>query len=264
MSAFTSPIESRSLKLNVLAVGKFIQNYLIRPLKRNTTPKPPYYTSKITDEQVKCLLEATPTLYSVAKKQALIRDGYRCMACGVWDRRGPDYMNPSPGFAVWTRCAHIVPESITMIALSSQPTASDTANELELDYSTTSLRTILRCFGCDIDTITGRTVHSLHNIMTLEVNVRDAFDRLDLWFVATAPPHCYTFDKLPLPSPELLLLHATCAEVAHLSGTTAYMDKNDLKIEEDADVLAEDGGSAELLQHAILSRLGNSIHGSDL
>ncbi|THH15199.1 hypothetical protein EUX98_g9502 [Antrodiella citrinella] len=123
--------------------------------------------------------------------------------------------------------------------------------------------------------------------MTLEIDVRNASDRLDLWFVATLHgrphptathsvshhiddlPSSVTFtsshpDKLPLPSPELLLLHSTCAEVAHLSGTTAYMDKIDLDIEEDAEVLAEDGGSAELLQHAILSRLGNPISGSKL
>ena len=44
------------------------------------------------------------------------------------------------------------------------------------------------------------------------------------------PPDLVTFTTsdpalLPLPSPQLLALHAACAQVAHLSGAREYIDK---------------------------------------
>jgi hypothetical protein len=58
-------------------------------------------------------------------------------------------------------------------------------------------------------------------------------------------------DKLPLPSPEYLQIHAACAKVAHLSGATEHIDKilNEL---EETRVLSEDGASAEAFEYALL------------
>ncbi|TFK36248.1 hypothetical protein BDQ12DRAFT_254862 [Crucibulum laeve] len=57
---------------------------------------------------------------------------------------------------------------------------------------------------------------------------------------------------LPLPSPTYLKIHASCARIAHLSGAADYIDMV-LREMEDIKVLSEDGTSAELLNHAILS-----------
>ncbi|KAK6997157.1 hypothetical protein R3P38DRAFT_3328876 [Favolaschia claudopus] len=59
--------------------------------------------------------------------------------------------------------------------------------------------------------------------------------------------------ELPLPSRQLLALHAVCARVAHMSGAAEALDKHDRDLEETW-VLARDGGSANLL-HMMLSPL---------
>lgn len=58
--------------------------------------------------------------------------------------------------------------------------------------------------------------------------------------------------NLPLPSPHLLALHATCAQVANLSGAKKYLDSVFQDMEE-MDVLAEDGSSTEVLHHALMT-----------
>ena len=58
-------------------------------------------------------------------------------------------------------------------------------------------------------------------------------------------------EKLPLPSPEYLAIHAACARVAHLSGAGEHIDKV-LRELEDNKVLSKDGASAEALEHALL------------
>ena len=58
---------------------------------------------------------------------------------------------------------------------------------------------------------------------------------------------------LPLPNPRYLEIHAACCRVACMSGATDYLDKMRDDVEE-IGVLAEDGGSAEVLLHAMSSR----------
>jgi hypothetical protein len=56
--------------------------------------------------------------------------------------------------------------------------------------------------------------------------------------------------KYPVPSRTYLDIHAACAKVAHLSGAGECIDKfyRDM---EDKQTLDPDGGSADLLEHAI-------------
>ena len=59
-------------------------------------------------------------------------------------------------------------------------------------------------------------------------------------------------EKLPVPAPELLALHATCCKVAHFSGAAEYIDE----IYHDADemgVLSADGASGDVLSYMLLS-----------
>ena len=57
--------------------------------------------------------------------------------------------------------------------------------------------------------------------------------------------------KLPVPSPVYLAIHAACAQVAHMSGATKYIDKLDRDIE-DGTNLDPNGASAEMLEHALI------------
>ena len=61
-------------------------------------------------------------------------------------------------------------------------------------------------------------------------------------------------DELPLPSRDYLALHAACAKVAHCSGAAEYIDRMDTDLDETF-VLAEDGTSAAVLDHAIWAAL---------
>ena len=54
-------------------------------------------------------------------------------------------------------------------------------------------------------------------------------------------------DKLPVPSPAYLAIHAACAKVAHLSGAAEYINK----FYHDSKILTPDGASASMLEHAI-------------
>ena len=58
-------------------------------------------------------------------------------------------------------------------------------------------------------------------------------------------------EKLPLPSPEYLKIHAAYAKVAHLSGAGEHIDKV-LRELEHTKVLSNDGTSAEALEHVLL------------
>jgi hypothetical protein len=63
---------------------------------------------------------------------------------------------------------------------------------------------------------------------------------------------------LPVPSPELLALHAACAKVAHLSGAGEQIDKFDRDLD-DLRVLAPDGSSSSVLAHALSNRMAFSM-----
>jgi hypothetical protein len=59
-------------------------------------------------------------------------------------------------------------------------------------------------------------------------------------------------EHLPVPSRELLALHATCCKVAHLSGAAEYIERIYRDIDE-MGVLASDGTSADMLDYALFS-----------
>jgi hypothetical protein len=67
----------------------------------------------------------------------------------------------------------------------------------------------------------------------------------EVTFTTTDPVNC------PVPSPELLALHAACAKVATFSGAVPYIDALDQDIE-DLHALAGDGGSVDVLTHALM------------
>lgn len=55
---------------------------------------------------------------------------------------------------------------------------------------------VLEHFGYNVDNLNGLKVHSLYNVMTMEHNMRDPFDRLGLWFEPTVGtkmivPRCF-------------------------------------------------------------------------
>ncbi|CAL1697742.1 unnamed protein product [Somion occarium] len=230
---------------------------------------------------LKVSIQEAPKDHSTAKAQALLRDGYRCLVSGKYDALArealelplEEILNFGP--AVFTECAHIVPASTYF----NVNTGNSSKDPNKKDYAA-SVLAVLKHFGYDVDKLNGASVHSLFNMMTLAHDTHDLFDQLRLWLEATDTPNCYrvqvvdpmfiipgrqlvTFsthdtEHLPLPSADLLALHAACAKVAHLSGAAEYLDELDRHLET-SKVLAFDGGSAEVLHFAITRLAGEGM-----
>ncbi|KAF8227805.1 hypothetical protein L208DRAFT_1365677 [Tricholoma matsutake] len=277
-------IHSCNNDFNVLSkLGQSFIDYYIRPFKKfkGRTPAPSDHPSRPSFDKDKKDLQGTireaPKSHVDAKEQALERDGLRCVVTGMFDfaasRSISDQQVIAAGGAVNTECAHIVPDS-TYFDVSNTPTSSSVKKE----YSA-SVLAVLKRFGYDVESLNGPKVHSLYNVMTMQHDVHDWFDRLDMWFEETNVANCYnvkttsnrlqvprqvTFTssdptKYPeLPSPRLLALHAACAKVAHLSGAGEHIDSLDRDMDH-LGVLAFDGSSSTVLNHALWNKATHSI-----
>ncbi|KAH9846326.1 hypothetical protein C2E23DRAFT_744329 [Lenzites betulinus] len=226
-------------------------------------------------ERYKALLEHTPRDYSTARKQALLRDGFRCMVTRAVSVRHPQLWSESEGPLQGLECCHIFPEAL------GRYNVQDGASE---EHSIATAWTMLDRFGCHslLERLSGVNIHRLDNILTLTQSLYTLFDAMDLWFepicghanryrvevglsythAQLAIPHEVQFtshENLPLPNPEYLTIHAACCRIAHMSGAAEYANKVVCDLE-DTRVLAEDGSSAELLIFS-LGRLATVVPG---
>ncbi|KAG9225746.1 hypothetical protein CCMSSC00406_0007756 [Pleurotus cornucopiae] len=281
----------RQNNLTLYALGEAFIVWFIRPFKKckGRTPDSSLHPSRPSFGKdaaaLKASIQEAPRDHSTAKRHALIRDGYRCLITRRYDRAAENKLDITPeelvayGGLIATQCAHIIPASTYFDV---NITRKSTPDPNEKDYAA-SVLAVLKRFGYDVDTLNGAGVHSLFNVMTLERNVHDMFDQLLLWLEATETANSYRVkvanplyfpggpdvvafstpdpEHLPVPSPHLLSLHAACAKVAHLSGAAEYIDNLDREMEA-TKVLAFDGGSADILHHAIARLAGERIDAS--
>jgi len=49
----------------------------------------------------------------------------------------------------------------------------------------TSVLAVLKRFGYDVENLNGDNAHSLHNVMTMEYDMRDFLYGFDIWFEGT-------------------------------------------------------------------------------
>ncbi|KAI6012947.1 hypothetical protein PISMIDRAFT_19565 [Pisolithus microcarpus 441] len=261
----------------LLDLGERFYVYFVKlfTYKKGRTPMPSSHPSRLSVDdlvaKVEDELKDAPQNHQKAKKLALIRDGFQCVVTKVYDRRTM-YDNRTLQQAVLdgadakcTECAHIFPESIS--------------SEITPENYAATVWAVLDRFGYRNlrQDLNGARIHRLENVMTMEAGVRLDFDELRIYFTATEVPNRYkleafreiclcqrpryvTFstpdaDKYPLPNPTYLAIHAACAKVAHHSGAAEHIEEV-LKRMEDTLVLAEDGGSSDVLYTAMLS----SIH----
>lgn len=57
------------------------------------------------------------------------------------------------------------------------------------DYAA-SVLAVLKRFGYDVENLNGPEMHSLCNVMTLQKDVHEYFDRLEIWFEETVSVAC--------------------------------------------------------------------------
>lgn len=136
--------------------------------------------------------------------KALIRDRFRCVISGSFDTRSllrsqelKGELREAKGRFAATKCAHIIPESIH-VQLSTHPDnvihyfnghcSSNIGRQRE---NTTAVWGIFDTFGYKphLDELNGLNIHRLENVITLDPNVHDLFNRLSLWLVPTVIPH---------------------------------------------------------------------------
>ncbi|KXN83403.1 hypothetical protein AN958_01476 [Leucoagaricus sp. SymC.cos] len=262
----------------ILAVGQLYYDHYIRAFRANRAhiQTPSNHASRLSFDRIQDMIDATlqeaPQSHAQAKKYALMRDGHRCVVTGKYDTRSvkmiqelEEMVNLDPSaMRESTQCAHIFSESTN---------SSIKPGSAKREYAAT-MWAVMHRFGYEElpDELNGSKVHRLENVMTLVPGFHMDFDRLDIWFVATVQmnrykleasdpsflrsyPEFITFttpdpEKLPVPSPIYLAIHAACAKVAHLSGAAARIDEfyQDM---EDGKTLDPNGASANILEHAI-------------
>ncbi|XP_006458932.1 hypothetical protein AGABI2DRAFT_115898 [Agaricus bisporus var. bisporus H97] len=251
-------IHSCKEQSNLTDIGSFFEVYVITPLKKykGRTPAPSDYSSRPSFEETKDTIIEAPKNHQDAKAQTLLRDNWCCVVSGT---------------------LHIdAPEDI-ILASDEETTMGSTETRIHrhvLDCSA-HISAVLDRFHCDISTFTGEKVYSLVNAITMGKDVHDAFDRLELYFEATPVKNRYlvksltrrplplriydyvTFSTsnprtLPVPSAELLALHATFCKVAKFSGSGEYIDAV-YEDPEETGVLATDGTSHGFLRSKLLA-----------
>ncbi|KAF8349100.1 hypothetical protein F5887DRAFT_879149 [Amanita rubescens] len=250
---------------NLSNLGKCFFNWYIRPFRKfkGRTPVPSDHPSRPSFDKtkldIKALIKEAPETHTEAKKQALIRDGYKCVVTGKYDMEAykgslvDRRVIHAAGNPVHTELAHILPDSTYF-------DVSDTRTSSPKEYAASVLAVLSR-FGYDVEKINGPKVHSLFKWKKTRMIISIAWScgLKAQWEV----PDEVTFTSpdpsiLPYPSPQLLALHAACAKVAHLSGAGECIDEFD-RDTDDLDVLATDGSSFDILTHALLRSTSSPI-----
>ncbi|KAG6826820.1 hypothetical protein H0H92_014290 [Tricholoma furcatifolium] len=274
--------DERSCALQKL--GLDYRNHSICVFRSNAGPWPAssFHVSRPSFDRVQAdiiqELQNAPQTRSSARRQALLRDGFKCALSGLYDEKSiaeiPELAvaqrAEGDGITVYTQVAHILSES---------------AQDGDKGYAATVFA-MLQMFGLEeiAKKLVGSDVNGLHNVITMSMEFHEAFDTFDLWlepvdntlhtydicinrnggFATPLKSKRITFsvDKsaaaaaekvgktLQLPDRTLLALRAACSRVANMSGAAEHID-HILRDLEEIPFLADDGSMADLLSHRI-------------
>ncbi|CAE6426095.1 unnamed protein product [Rhizoctonia solani] len=221
-------------ELGVVYLGQFV-NYLRAP-RPPRTPRTPPMSLPTSAGPNPSLPE--PTSHTEAKKQALIRDNYRCMLTGAVDNNAVKFMPELLSEVVDTRTAVRVTGCCNIL-----PQYGGYDDMDGFNYQDTTLWPMIYSFGGVSENQLGEHgVHGLGNVLTLEYGIRSIFDGFDIWLEPTGEaenqyfikgqeesdrrglPERVTFSSsfpgLELPNPHYLSVHAAFARVIKLSGAS--------------------------------------------
>ncbi|KAJ7130275.1 hypothetical protein C8R44DRAFT_850266 [Mycena epipterygia] len=252
---------------SIYILGEKYLNFFIKPVKNNpgsAIPRPseistPLYTQNEIQLRAEEALPSTD--HKTAKRHALLRDQFKCILMGRYDRsetsKSPELTakaRAEGARALTTNCAHIFPVSIN----ASKPS--------QVVHSATVWQVLKTVGGLDNDlvkSLNGSGINQLGNVLTLALQLHDFLGTLDLWLESVEGTEnkyrvCYPttglldLEYLPktitlqtptnftLPRFELLAVHAAACRVAHLSGAAEYLE---MREGEDEDEIADCGVS---------------------
>ncbi|KAI6098033.1 hypothetical protein EDD17DRAFT_1749693 [Pisolithus thermaeus] len=235
----------------LLDIGKCFYVYFVKLLK-SYKGRPSTLSSHSSLESVDNLvdkitneLQEAPQNHHTAQIRALARDGFRCVVTKAYDMFAAEdnaklrqTIEKEGASTAVTDCTYVFPLS--------------PGSDSEEMYAA-SVWALLDCFG----------YHNLRQKLNGDNAVPHKYEiKASKSLHLIHRPKFVTFsapdpDKYPLPNPTYLAIRAACAKVAHLSGVVEHI-RSVLERLEDTRVLAEDGGSSELLYTAILSSMCSS------
>ncbi|KAF8445072.1 hypothetical protein L210DRAFT_3476143 [Boletus edulis BED1] len=283
----------------IYGLGTLFREKFIRLFRTSTAPyqppssHPSRRSFETLEDMVRDTMEPTGKYYGSAKQMALARDGFRCMVTGMLNRSSVDGCPVLLDEAqredinmVTVEAAHILNES-TMHGIDPEGISEGFPAVNKTCYAAGAMA-LLESIGLSDFTEAFRNsggIHQVWNLLSLEPNLCEKCDALELWFEHTQQPGRYKiclfykfdegyirrifkrpkphvdgapmvveftsqFEHAPPPDPRLLALHATCARAAHMSGAAEFFNRLERDAEE-MNVLAFDGSSALLLSHLI-------------
>ncbi|KAF9220130.1 hypothetical protein BS17DRAFT_787934, partial [Gyrodon lividus] len=175
------------------ACGKLYCDHYIRAFRKykSRTPAPSSHPSRPSFDSRKALitymLKEAPQSHQNAKRKALVRDNFSCVVSGSVDlsvamenAEVQQMVDPRARPAVETHCAHIFAES-TNDNIPGNREGSD-KHQYAAPMSSVMDRFGYKHIPSDLN---GANIHRLENILTLESNIHNSFDRLNLWFEPT-------------------------------------------------------------------------------
>ncbi|KAF5310131.1 hypothetical protein D9619_010377 [Psilocybe cf. subviscida] len=264
----------------LVELGLIYRNRLFQVFHCNAGPGPTPSRTKsrstldvMRERIIHDLKNTPPTKYNV-RKQALLRDGFKCVVSGIFDLETWSALSPdAKPLHARERLSYTQTTSLFPQCVQGGP-----------KESSASAHALLSMFGLESQAtaLAGAGVDSLHNLITLETSLHAMFDTFDLWLepvegqehtyevccpiaderdllVGPLPSHITLRVEasaeakaaeenlvLGLPDPHLMAVRAICARVANLSGATRQMERILADIE-DSTVLADNGSMATLL-----------------
>ncbi|KAI0315129.1 hypothetical protein OF83DRAFT_1174110 [Amylostereum chailletii] len=282
-TAIACEINQRADNRELHALGNMFKDFVLRCFKSYKEDNYPTPSPPSSDPQVQITNEllADPHMdHSTSKRIALIRDGGRCVLKNyivdynyyMSDNHPVPSLRDTDHISI-TQCAHIFPRATTM----------NLGDGDKDEYESTVVAIFERYGGVNIrPLLLGEDVHGLGNVMTMNTSTLVMFDSLGILLQPTDEDDTYSvcagFERLlhgypdkvtfrttehagvilPKPDRKLLALHAACARVSYMSGAAEYIE-NVLRDMEETSVLANNGGSADLLQNALTRSIGSVV-----
>ncbi|PBK69396.1 hypothetical protein ARMSODRAFT_1018811 [Armillaria solidipes] len=237
-----------------------------------TSVHSPRSSFQVTADDIAVLLSQPTASSSNAKKLALARDNYRCILSGNVDTNSSDTglttVNETERITD-TQLGHIFGEFMSDCIVGMTDAAHKKAC-LSSPYIYISV----------VEELNQNKIHCAQNTFTVSPEFHGPFGRLRIslqpighedsntYQINTYPPNRHVMyglpeqvtlmdasasGQIPLPSRRYFQLHDACAKISHLSGAGEVVEQLFRDVE-DLRVLAEDGGSSDLLSLALLSR----------
>ncbi|KAF9479922.1 hypothetical protein BDN70DRAFT_993093 [Pholiota conissans] len=175
-------VSPRARMDKVFKLGLFYRNHLMRVIRSNSGPlqtpsrrtSPPSW-DQVRADTIKDMTKA-PATKKGAKKQALCRDGYRCMISGFYDQQSFTDLTKEQRDEISAQGnLNLIPTEV--VYLFSEP-AQDVNEHPE--YAASAF-TILKLFGIDQTKFMGGLVNDLSHVLTISVHLRQLFDNFTFW-----------------------------------------------------------------------------------